>query len=185
MKRYGIGLAASAWVWSLAANAADWVLDPANSEIRFEAIGMGNKIGGSFEEFTTEITFDPDALDSASVITRIDLESVEIGIKDGAQQLRGADWLDTDNHPTATFTSSSFEAKGDNNYDVAGELELKGVVEPVVLPMSITIEGDRAGAVGELTIDRHVFNIGEGQWSSGDTVGSEVVLLLSIEASLQ
>ncbi len=168
-----------------AASAAQWALDPDNSSLIFEATAMGSTIEGQFNAFETDITFDPDDLASASVVTRIDITSVDIAIKDGPEQLQGKDWFDAETYPEATFTSTGFEAKGDNNYNVTGDLTIKGVTEATVMPVSIIVEGDRAGANGELSIDRHTFNIGEGQWSSGNTVGSEVIFKLVIEATRQ
>ncbi len=185
MRTCAIAVIATAWIVPFSVEAAEWALDPENSAVSFEATAQGNTYGGSFEGFEADITFDPEALDQASLVARIDLTSVAMNLPKAAEQLQGSDWFDTASHPTATFTSTSFEAKGDDDYDVLGELELKGATQSVVLPMSIVIEGDRARAAGEVTIDRLEYDIGEGQWATGDTIGSDVALILEIEATRQ
>ena len=110
----------------------------------------------------------------ASVDTRNDQ-------RDG--HLRSADFFDTDNHPTATYRSTSVRADGDD-YIVDGELTLHGVTQPASLNLSL--EGVGPGAQGgtvagfeaSAEINRGDFGVTGG----AGLVGEKVTLTFNIEA---
>ncbi|WP_181446455.1 YceI family protein, partial [Klebsiella quasipneumoniae] len=45
----------------------------------------------------------------------------------------GKEYFDVKTFPEATFQSTKVESKGDNKYDVEGNLTIKGITKPVVL----------------------------------------------------
>ncbi len=56
-----------------------------------------------------------------------------------------------------------------------GHLELKGVRLPVSLPFQWSASRAIAQQMsGELAIDRTRFDVGSGEWSAGDPIGTEV-----------
>ena len=164
------------------ADARDWQMVGDASSLAFTFRQMGSPVTGSFEDFTTEITFDPDDLANASVTTEIAIASVDTGNGERDAGITGADWFDTATYPTATFTSTSFAHEGGDSYLVTGDLTVRNITETVELPMTITVDGDQATANGTLELDRRTFEVGQGDWASDAAVGYDVILEISVAA---
>jgi polyisoprenoid-binding protein YceI len=163
-------------------NARDWQMIADESNLDFTFRQMGSAITGSFADFTTEITFDPDDLAKASVTTEISIDSVSTGNAERDAGITGADWFDTETYPTATFTSTSFAHQEGDAYNVTGDLTIRGITETIELPMTITVDGDQATANGMIELDRRTFEVGQGDWASDAAVGYDVILEISVAA---
>jgi len=163
-------------------SARDWQMIADESNLDFTFRQMGSAITGSFADFTTEITFDPDDLANASVTTEISIDSVSTGNAERDAGITGADWFDTETYPTATFTSTSFAHQEGDAYNVTGDLTIRGITETIELPMTITVDGDQATANGMIELDRRTFEVGQGDWASDAAVGYDVIIEISVAA---
>jgi polyisoprenoid-binding protein YceI len=101
------------------------------------------------------------------------------------QHIQGADFLDTANHPTATFKSTKVVFDGDKPARVEGNLTIKGVTKPVTLNVTSflakphpMLKKDALGANATAMIKRSDFNAGK----YAPNVGDEVTLEIAIEA---
>lgn len=142
------------------AAAAEWDLKAQQSRIGFEATGGGQTVKGSFEKFAAEIRFDPEALQSADIAVSIDTASAKSGMREVDSALPTADWFNIKQYPKAAFKAKSARRTGENRYELAGELTIKGVTKPLTLPFSLTLEGGEATVRGEVVINRLDYNIG-------------------------
>jgi polyisoprenoid-binding protein YceI len=112
-----------------------WNIDPTHTVIGFMAKHlMVTKVRGSFKAFsgTVEIGESPE---NSSVQVSIDAASIDTGPVDRDNHLRSGDFLDVENHPTITFTSTAVRQVG-SDYQVEGELTIRGVSKPVTLDMT-------------------------------------------------
>ena len=82
----------------------------------------------------------------------------------------------------AVFTANRFVDRGGGHYDADGELVLKGVRRPVVLPFTLAVSGGVARMQGSTTLDRTAFNVGSGRWSTPDEVAKAVTVVVDITA---
>jgi polyisoprenoid-binding protein YceI len=171
------------------AQAASWTLE-GGSAIRFEAYLQGGPVEGTFERFTADIAFDPEDLAASRVDVDIDTASVNTGHKDRDATLRSPNLLDVERWPTARFASEKFEHLGGDDYQALGTLTIRDVQKEVVLPFSLQITDhpddpglQRAHAVGELTISRLDYGVGQGEWASTAAVGDKVVVAIEIVAA--
>jgi polyisoprenoid-binding protein YceI len=115
--------------------------------------------------------------------------------------LRSSDFLDVGKHPSITFKSTASKCVGPNDYEVTGDLSIRGISRPVVLEMHYlgkwrtpywTDAGDagpisRVGFVGETRINRLDFQV---SWNGelenrGVVVSDEVFLKVDVEALLE
>ncbi len=142
------------------ARAMEWGVNPQKSEVTFEASGGGTSTKGTFKSFKTDIEFDPDTPDQASVRVRLDMRSASTGSADADQTLQSADFFDPGHFPTAEFAARGAKPDGDGKYILDGQLTLKGVTKPLTLPFSIDIEEGTAVAKAETTINRLDFGVG-------------------------
>ena len=99
--------------------------------------------------------------------------------------------LDVETFPLLTFTSTSVVARGDNQYDVVGDLTIRDVSKIVTLP--ITYLGgakdpwgaDKVAFETEITLNRKDYGL---NWNAaletgGFLVGDDVKVSLSIQAA--
>lgn len=162
------------------AEASGWLVDKEKSRIAIEIVQMGNPVSGGFDNWSAAITFDPDDLEAASVEVEVDVASITLG--GVAEQARGPNFLNVAAHPVARFVSASFASTGENTYEAKGELSLAGRSQPLTLPFSLRIEGDRAFVEAEVTLERLAFGIGEQGFSGDGQLGFGVKVKVTLEA---
>jgi len=164
-----------------------WTINSRKSELEFKAAMYGSEFTGQFKNFGGTINFDPDNLEESYAEIIIDMTSVETGNDERDEQILTSDWFDVAQYPKATFKTLQFERAAGNNYVAVGNLSIKNVTLPVSLPFTLEIKdkGDQktAQVSGNLQLNRHEFNIGEGEWSTGATVSEGVRVTVSLTAS--
>lgn len=160
-----------------------WAVNPAASSIAFAGTQSGTAFDGSFAAWTAEIVFDPADPASARIVATVDTTSVTTSNSYVRASIQSSSWLDTRNHPQATFEATGFASTGPGAYEASGTLTLRGVAQPVVLPFTLAIEGDTARAQGSVTLDRRAFEIGTDTASNDDAVSPEITVTVTVEAS--
>jgi len=165
------------------AHAADWKILPGESEIGFSGSAAGQTIEGVFQDFSGDVTFDPDAPENTTATIIIEVGSLSTGNSDVDGTLPGSNWFNTSEYPQASFTADRAEAAdGDNAYVLIGTLEMKGNSGEVRIPFTIDINGDTASATGETVINRLEYGIGPDGPVSGITVTDEVTVSFDLQA---
>ena len=81
----------------------------------------------------------PKALATSKVVVSIDTISAATGDADRDQALPTADWLAAQAFPKASFVSTGFKDLGGGRYQASGDLTLRGVKKPIVLPFTRTL----------------------------------------------
>jgi len=159
-----------------------WKKIDEESHLKFTAKQQGEAFTGEFETFDTVIVFDSANLETASIKATIDITSVAAGSKDRDGALPGRDWFFVKKFPNAVFQSTDFSKTGDDSYEAAGILSIKGVSQPLTLPFSLTITDGIADMNGQVTIDRTLWEVGSGAWSTDEWVSTAVVIDIKIKA---
>ncbi|MDR7302107.1 YceI family protein [Haloactinomyces albus] len=115
-----------------------WRIDPVHSSIRatVQHLGIGS-IHGRLNEFGGEVRVG-DPIESSNVDVRIEAASVDTANAARDEHLRNADFLDVERYPTITFVSTGLTPRGDNRWDLDGELTLCGVTRQVRLDTRFT-----------------------------------------------
>jgi polyisoprenoid-binding protein YceI len=144
------------------------------STIGFSYQQMNVKMDGRFRQFSAQIAFDPAKPAAAKVSFNVALGSVDAGSGDADQELAGKSWFNTTQFPSAQFVASSVKALGNNQFEVAGKLTIKGQSRDIVIPAKLTPQGNTAALDGTFTIRRGDFSIGEGSWTKWDIVANDV-----------
>jgi polyisoprenoid-binding protein YceI len=121
---------------STASMAADYIIDTKNAHasINFRIKHLGfSWIVGRFDKFAGTFSYDDKNLDASKVKIEIDTTSVDTNHAERDKHLRGADLLDTEMFPTATFESTSIKASGPDKATITGKLTLHGVTKEVAI----------------------------------------------------
>ena len=171
MKRIA-GLLISTFAASVAL-ADQWCMQ-GEGELLFEPTWEGEVVPGRFHRFDVRLATGDGSVAGSSLTVSVDLDSADMDDPDINEAIAGAEWFAVGQHPVATFRSESIEAGKDGGYVAQGQLELKGVRLPVAVPFRWAESGDRADMSGELVIDRTRFDVGSGDWASGETIGADV-----------
>jgi len=164
---------------------ATYVTDPAHTFSRFSYSHFGYSTQLSrFDKTGGKVVFDA-AAKTGSVDIEIDMKSVNTGFALFNEHIQGADFLDTAKYPSATFTSTKVNFKGDKPATIDGKLTIKGVTRPVTLTVTSFTAGshpmlkkDAIGANATTTIKRSEFNAGK----YAPNVSDEVRIDVSLEA---
>ena len=161
-------IGAAAFMLSAAATqAADYRIDPGHSFVQFKISHLGYSwMIGTFDELSGSFAFDSEAGPEAqSIAVEIVTASVDTGHAERDKHLRSADFLDVDEHPTATFVSTGYEGDGQAG-TLTGDLTLHGVTRSIAIAVTKVGEGPdpwggyRAGFEGTTTIVRKDFGMG-------------------------
>ncbi|WP_042223988.1 YceI family protein [Oceanobacillus manasiensis] len=169
-----------------------WNVDTVHSEVSFSVKHMMiSKAKGLFNNFDAVIEADVEDLTDSKVEVTIDVNSIDTRNKDRDDHLRSADFFDVENHPNITFVATDINKKSDSEYDVTGDLTIRGTTKPVTLdvefegqskdPMSGNIV---AGFSGKTKVNRKEFGL---TWNAavetgGVLIGEDVTISFEIEA---
>jgi polyisoprenoid-binding protein YceI len=160
-------------------------LDAGHSFPRFSYSHLGFSTQLSrFNKTTGTVVLDKQAK-TGSVDVTIDMNSVDTGSTVFDGHIKGAEFLDTAQFPTATFKSTKVVFEGDKPASVEGNLTIKGITKPVTLKvtgylntMHPMMKKDTIGADAVTVIKRTEFNAGK----FAPYVGDDVTITISLEA---
>lgn len=111
-----------------------WSLDPTHSELGFRVKHlMITNVKGDFRKFEASIESDGDDFSKAKVKAKIEASSIDTNNSDRDAHLRSVDFFDVENFKQISFESISLSKLDDENYQLMGMLEMKGVNKEVVL----------------------------------------------------
>lgn len=159
-----------------------WAIVKEQSKLQFVATLYNAPFTGEFKDFTGSIIFNPDDLSTAKVDITINMKDVKTGDEGRDSDIKGTAWFDSENNPTAVFSASKFEKAEGNNYVAIGDLTLRGMTMPVILPFALEIQDNTARVSGKLSLNRLGFKMGEGEWADEKTVGHNVDVLVDVTA---
>jgi polyisoprenoid-binding protein YceI len=181
---------------------AKWIFEPGHTAAEFRARHMMVCwVRGHFKDVHGSLTFDPDNPSQLSLEATIQTPRLWTGEPQRDDHLRSSDFLDVGKHPTIYFKSTGSKCVGTNDFDVSGELSIRGVSRTVLLEMHYlgkwstpywTDAGDagpvtRVGFAGEAHVNRHDFGV---SWNGtlpnqGVIVSDEVFIKVDVEALLE
>ncbi len=111
-----------------------WVLDPTHSEILFKVKHlMITNVKGEFRKKQGEVVSNGTDFSQASVNLSIDASSIDTNEDARDAHLKGVDFFDVENHKEITFVGTSFEKLDEENFQLKGQLTIKGVSNEVTL----------------------------------------------------
>jgi polyisoprenoid-binding protein YceI len=147
------------------------------SEIRFVSKQMGVNVEGLFRRWKANVVFLPADLARSKAEIDIDIGSIELASAEAEAEARGPMWFDAARFPSARFASASIRSLGGERYEVAGELAIKGVARPAVVPVTLGKDSSGNSVVeGSFAVKRLDYKLGEGMWADTDVVANDVIV---------
>lgn len=112
-----------------------WAIDPTHSEIGFKVKHMMfTTISGKFDQYDATISSEKDSFENASMDFSADINSINTNNADRDAHLKSADFFDATAHPKLSFKAASFTKIDDENYELTGDLSIRGVTKFVTFP---------------------------------------------------
>lgn len=192
-KAFKMAIASIATMAAVSTSLADeYVIDTKGMHafVQFRVKHLGYSwLYGRFNNFSGNFSYDDSDSAANKISVEIDTTSLDTNHAERDKHLRSADFLDTDQFPTATFQSTAYSATSDNTADLTGNLTLHGVTNEVVISVEHIGGGDdpwggyRQGFEGRASIEPEDYGI--------DMVGqlgpkaATVELMLTVEGVRQ
>ena len=159
---------------------ATWKMDTAHSEVKFKVRHLViSTVTGNFDVFNGAVESSKDDFTDAKITFEADVTSIDTKNEQRNGHLKSPDFFDAANHPKITFTSKSLVKKSGDEYELMGDLTIRGTTKQVKL--DVTYNGTVKGFGGsfdvaafELTgkINRQDFGL---KWNALTETGGVVV----------
>jgi polyisoprenoid-binding protein YceI len=165
-------------------------IDPAHASAQFKVRHlMVSNVRGELGAVSGELALNPNDLTRSQINLSIDVRGIDTRNADRDTHLRSPDFFDVAQYPSATFASTRIEARGGDEYEVVGELTLRGVTQPVTLAVELTDAVSdpwgnvKRGAAAKGRINRKDFGL---NWNAameagGVVVGEQVDVTIELE----
>ncbi len=131
------------------ARAADtFKVDPVHSSLLFRIKHLNaGYIYGRFNAYSGTFAFDRDPA-QCNLTFEVNVDSIYTANADRDKHLKGPDFFNVKEFPTASFKSKSVKPLDDKTYEVSGDLTLHGVTQPVTVRLERV--GTAKGPRGEV-----------------------------------
>jgi polyisoprenoid-binding protein YceI len=172
--------------------AGTWEIDAVHSDVSFSVRHMMvSKVKGRFGVFSGTVVTG-ERFEDSTVNATIDATSIDTNNEQRDGHIKSADFFEVEKYPEWTFASTGINADG-VEFELHGDLTIKGVTKPVTLNLEIggfgpdAFGGTRCGFTATTTINRSDFGVDISMpLDGGGVVVSEKVLItLEIEAVLK
>lgn len=111
---------------------ATWKVDASHTSVGFSVKHMMvSKVKGSFSGVEGTLEGNPEDLTGASINFTIDASTINTNSVDRDNHLRSADFFDVENNPSITFVSTDIVKTGEGEYEITGDMTMRGVTKKV------------------------------------------------------
>ena len=154
------------------------------SKVEFTGSKVTGKHDGGFKDFSGNIDLVEGDATKSQVAVDIDMMSVFSDDDGLTGHLKSSDFFEVEKHPKSTFVSTKIVAdaeKGDGNFKVTGDLEMRGTKKSIEFPAKITISDEEVAVDAEFAINRKDFGIVYAG-KADDLIRDNVVIRLDLKS---
>jgi polyisoprenoid-binding protein YceI len=167
-----------------------WEIDASHSQVTFSLKHMMvSTVRGQFKVLSGHLHIDEQNPQNSWVEAQVDAASIDTRDERRDGHLRSPDFFDAQNYPTLTFKSTRIERVSGNEYNVTGDLTIRGVTHPVTFKAEYYGQGKNpwgftvAGLSAKTKISRKDWNLNWNQAleTGGWLVSDEVTIEIDLE----
>lgn len=166
-----------------------WKIDPMHTQVEFSAKHFGMMtVRGHFTDVSVTGAIDPTNPTATQIDVIIDVASLSTNNPQRDNDLRSSYFLELDKYPTITFHSTGVKGIGSDEFELTGDVTIKGVTKPVTLKVK------RYGELNDPRMGHRVAYSAEGEINRKDfgmefdmladnrlVVGHEIKLYIELE----
>ncbi len=171
-----------------------WVIDPMHSEVQFKVKHLViSTVSGFFKSFEGTLESESENFEDANISFSLNIDSIDTNQSQRDEHLKSAEFFDAAQYPTIDFKSTSFKKTGGDDYELKGDLTIKGITKPV------TLEAEYGGSTNDFygntkagfevtgKVNRKEFGLTwDGVTEAGSVVvGEDIKLLINIQFAKQ
>ncbi|WP_295798237.1 YceI family protein [Mucilaginibacter sp.] len=171
-----------------------WSIDPMHSEVQFKVKHLViSTVSGFFKSFEGSLETEGDDFENADITFALNIDSIDTNQTQRDEHLKSAEFFDAAQYPQITFKSTSFTKTDDEEYELKGDLTIKGITKPVTLSAEFGGSTDdfygntKAGFEVTGKINRKEFGLTwDGITEAGSiVVGEDIKLLINVQFAKQ
>ena len=168
-----------------------YTVDKQHTEAGFQVRHLLTKVRGTFRDVSGSIAWDKADPARSTVEFHLKTASVDTGVEQRDNHLRSQDFFWAEKYPEIAFVSTKVVAKSKDQFEVTGNLTIRGVTKQITLPVSYLGEqkdpwgNTKAGFETGITITRQDFGLvwNKAIETGGFLVGDEVQIAVNLEAA--
>ncbi|WP_428329612.1 YceI family protein [Mucilaginibacter sp.] len=174
--------------------ATKWSIDPMHSEVQFKVKHLViSTVSGFFKSFEGSLETESEDFDGASISFSLNIDSIDTNQSQRDEHLKSAEFFDAAQYPTIDFKSTSFTKTGDDEFELVGDLTVKGITKSVKLAAEYGGQTNdfygntKAGFEVTGKINRKEFGLTwDGVTEAGSiVVGEDIKLLINVQFAKQ
>lgn len=188
LRALGLALAATTLSTGFATAAETYTIDPDHTAVLFFAKHFNfSTTVGRFNKVSGELILDEADAGKSRINLEIKTDSLDTNAPKRDEHLKGPDFFNAKQFPTATFTSTAVKKNGDGTFDVTGDLTIHGVKKPVTAKVKHNGKGQdpwggtRTGFDGEISLKRSDFGVS----AMTPAIPDDIRLWFSVEGILK
>ncbi len=166
-----------------------WTVDKSHTNVKFAVTHMVvAEVEGAFKAFDGTVEHTMADWSDAKINFTVDVNSINTDNENRDKHLKSDDFFNAEKFPVMTFISTSFTPKGENKYELTGNLTIRDITKEVKFDVTFggiatSSRGDKAGFKAKTTINRFDYNL---KWdrateSGGLVVGKNVDVTVLLE----
>jgi len=111
----------------------NWIIDASHSEVQFKVKHLViTTVTGNFQEFSGTVA-SGDTFDNAKIIFEANTNSITTHSEQRDGHLKSGDFFDVEKFPKISFAATKFAKKGDDTFELVGDLTIKDITKSVTL----------------------------------------------------
>jgi polyisoprenoid-binding protein YceI len=145
--------------WGVMAEPIAYEIDQTHSSVGFDYTFGPDNVVGVFPEYSADLMLDLDKPSKSTVRVTLQTQSAKAGFVFATSAFRSARILDTKNHPTISFESTSVLGQG-SSADIIGNITIRGVTRPITLTANLSRHANIEGRLNirlRGSLNRHDF----------------------------
>ncbi|GAB2534305.1 YceI family protein [Spirosoma aerophilum] len=105
-----------------------------HSEVQFKIKHLViSTVTGTFRSFEGGATTEHDDFNNAEVHFALEVDSLDTNQEMRDNHLKSSEFFEAETYPRISFKSTSFKKVDDDEYQLTGDLTMKGITKPVIL----------------------------------------------------
>lgn len=140
------------------------------SKVAFTIKNLGINTTGYFKEIGGTIHFDPKNPTHVKFEINIPTKSLDTDNSVRDRHLIKEEYFNIDAFPTITFSSTKINESKLGNYELEGQLTIKGVVKTISFPFSISPKEGGILFEGKFSLNRRDFGVGGRSFTLSDNL---------------